>query len=65
MRHSLTAIFLLSGLLFLGGCGQTGPLYLPNEKPEEAPEEEPEPRQSRAGGTTGHAQDSSQPPAPD
>jgi predicted small lipoprotein YifL len=35
MRH----IALLALLLYLGGCGQTGPLYLPGEAPVQGPEE--------------------------
>ena len=35
MRH----IGLLALMVFLGGCGQTGPLYLPGETPAPGPEE--------------------------
>lgn len=31
MRHTITALFLLSAALCLAGCGQTGPLYLPED----------------------------------
>ena len=65
MRHTIAAFFLLTELLFLGGCGQTGPLYLPEEKAQVVPEEEPEQRQPRPVGTTGQVQDSSEQPAPD
>ncbi|EPD4378278.1 LPS translocon maturation chaperone LptM [Vibrio fluvialis] len=30
MKKSITALFLLS-LLTLAGCGQTGPLYMPDD----------------------------------
>jgi len=44
MRHLLTT---LVAVLLLAGCGQTGPLYLPQEEPpapvpEQAPVEEPQ-----------------------
>ncbi|PLW68493.1 LPS translocon maturation chaperone LptM [Pseudohalioglobus lutimaris] len=35
MRH----LVLLALLVFLGGCGQTGPLYLPGEAPAQGPQE--------------------------
>jgi len=38
MRVSRTArltILLLASLVLLGGCGQKGPLYLPDEEPQE------------------------------
>ena len=38
MRYSRTTtltILLLASLVLLGGCGQTGPLYLPDEEPQE------------------------------
>jgi len=40
MRYSYTArltVLLLASLILLGGCGQTGPLYLPDEQQEEEP----------------------------
>ena len=33
----------------LSACGQTGPLYLPEDAPEEVPEETPEPNQGGRG----------------
>ena len=45
MRRLFTAIiagtFLFFGLSTLGGCGQIGPLYLPESQPESQPESEP------------------------
>lgn len=35
MRQNIKAILLLSGFAALYGCGQTGPLYLPEDAPEE------------------------------
>jgi predicted small lipoprotein YifL len=35
MRHRTIAIFLLTGIFALAGCGQTGRLYLPEEAPVE------------------------------
>jgi predicted small lipoprotein YifL len=38
MRHAHTArllLLILTSLTLLGGCGQTGPLYLPDEQQEE------------------------------
>ena len=40
MRHSITALLIAAVLAPLGGCGQTGPLYMP---PEETPEVQPAP----------------------
>lgn len=34
MRHLLAIVALAAGLPQLGGCGQTGPLYLPQEPGE-------------------------------
>ncbi|HEY6130989.1 MAG TPA: lipoprotein [Halioglobus sp.] len=36
MRHSLTALLIAVASATLGGCGQTGPLYMPNEEPPQA-----------------------------
>jgi len=38
MRYSRTArltLLFLATLILLAGCGQKGPLYLPDEQPEE------------------------------
>ena len=46
MRRLFTAIiagtFLFFGLSTLGGCGQIGPLYLPESEPTSEPVGEPE-----------------------
>ncbi len=34
-RTTRLTILLLASLILLGGCGQTGPLYLPDEEPQE------------------------------
>ena len=31
MRHSMTALLIAVAFATLGGCGQTGPLYMPTE----------------------------------
>lgn len=33
MPRSITTLLLAVALLTLGGCGQTGPLYMPDEAP--------------------------------
>ena len=38
MRYARTTrlvLLILASLILLGGCGQTGPLYLPDEQQEE------------------------------
>ena len=42
MHARLTTLLLLFAIVALGACGQTGPLYLPEELPEELPKEQPE-----------------------
>jgi predicted small lipoprotein YifL len=42
-------LLLLICTLLLAGCGQTGPLYLP--EPEQAPEQAPEQQQPQEPGT--------------
>ena len=46
MRHTLLTLLLLCGTLLLHGCGQTGPLYLPEDAPEKTAEEEPAPEEN-------------------
>jgi predicted small lipoprotein YifL len=41
MHARITALLLLFAVFCLGGCGQTGPLYLPEEVPEEQSEKMP------------------------
>ncbi|MBW8189954.1 lipoprotein [Neiella marina] len=38
--QSLAVLTLLTALLGLVGCGQKGPLYLPEEAPEQLPQSE-------------------------
>jgi predicted small lipoprotein YifL len=54
MHARLTALLLLFAVFCLGGCGQTGPLYLPEELSEEVPEEQSEkmPAQAKPSETT-------------
>ena len=40
MHLSFTLTLLLAGLIALGGCGQTGPLYLPEDNSKESPKPE-------------------------
>lgn len=42
MKARLTTLLLLFAVATLGACGQTGPLYLPEELPEEQPKEQSE-----------------------
>jgi len=35
LRTTRLTILLLASLVLLGGCGQTGPLYLPDEEQQE------------------------------
>ena len=48
MRNRLPAVLLiLFSMLLLSGCGQKGPLYLPEpEKPEQPPQASDEPEQT-------------------
>jgi predicted small lipoprotein YifL len=43
-NHQTPPLLLLICTLLLAGCGQTGPLYLPEpeQAPEQAPEQSPE-----------------------
>jgi predicted small lipoprotein YifL len=34
MRYTLTALAITIALPLLGGCGQMGPLYMPEDKPQ-------------------------------
>ncbi|MEH6583076.1 MAG: lipoprotein [Halioglobus sp.] len=45
MYNAIWKALLLSGLLLMAGCGQTGPLYLPEAEveAEEAPRDKPTP----------------------
>jgi len=47
-NHQTPPLLLLICTLLLAGCGQTGPLYLP--EPEQAPEQAPEQEQPREPG---------------
>jgi len=52
MNHPIAAILLVTTAISLGGCGQTGPLYMP--APEPAPEQtadEARPEQPQDKGT--------------
>jgi predicted small lipoprotein YifL len=40
MRHSITALLIAVAFATLPGCGQTGPLYMPEEVPK-PPKAEP------------------------
>jgi len=40
MRHAVTALLIAAAFASLGGCGQTGPLYMPPE-PETVPQAQP------------------------
>jgi len=44
-NHQTPSLLLLICTLLLAGCGQTGPLYLP--EPEQAPEQAPEQEQEQ------------------
>ena len=44
-NHQTPSLLLLICTLLLAGCGQTGPLYLP--EPEQAPEQVPEQEQEQ------------------
>ena len=55
MRQALTALILLCGGLALTGCGQTGPLYLPEEEAQEAPAEAPQQGEPAEEESTGQA----------
>ncbi len=39
MQHRISRALAVAALLYLSACGQTGPLYLPEQAPEQAPEE--------------------------
>ena len=44
MRHTVTALLIAAAFASLGGCGQTGPLYMPPEPvpvPETTPQAQP------------------------
>ena len=44
MRYSVTALLIAAAFVNLGGCGQTGPLYMPPEPvrvPETTPQAQP------------------------
>ncbi len=41
MRHSITALLIAVAFATLGGCGQTGPLYMPPEDVPRPPHAEP------------------------
>jgi predicted small lipoprotein YifL len=41
MHHTFAIALLLTGLVALGGCGQTGPLYLPGDDDKESRKPEP------------------------
>jgi len=47
-NHQTPPLLLLICTLLLAGCGQTGPLYLP--EPEQAPEQAPEQEQPQEPG---------------
>ena len=53
MRSFCAKAYLMTGLLLLAGCGQTGPLYLPEKEREQPkPQEQPAPAaQSRQAET--------------
>jgi len=52
MRYAVAALTLLASLLLLGGCGQTGPLYLPEEQAQAdgptEPSDQPTDKQDQA-----------------
>jgi len=41
MRISITALLVAVAFASLGGCGQTGPLYMPDEPPPETQPDTP------------------------
>ena len=47
MHHAIISLLLLSGALLLNGCGQLGPLYLPEDPAEATAEQQPETEESR------------------
>jgi predicted small lipoprotein YifL len=49
MPQTLAVTALAAALYLLGGCGQTGPLYLPENAPAE--NESPDAAEERAGGS--------------
>ena len=48
MRYTIAAIILFTGLSSIVGCGQTGPLYLPEPESEQAAEDSTEKKPASA-----------------
>ena len=48
MRYTIAAIILFTGLSSIAGCGQTGPLYLPDPEPEQATEDSTEKKPAKS-----------------
>ncbi len=49
MRFSVTALLVAVAFATLAGCGQTGPLYMPDEQPPESQSEAQSETQPQAG----------------
>lgn len=50
--QSLTVIALMVALTGLAGCGQKGPLYLPEDVPEQVPQQPAEQEQNDAAASS-------------